>query len=330
MPTRKGGNLHVTHLPQKKILHDSWLHGGYYLDGSVDKDSLSFTINYTPHRFYIPTGKRKSLTLICDETNNKGFVVYSIDSDELNNDSFCHSLRGKMNPSIYHYIKECFHHHEYHRRSDDALLSPFVKEGDFSLESDERDMLLFYLEQYKSKFEDFLTYGLEEFDCAKRKVNMRFRLSNGIKTIGDIISNGNQMKGERQYCEYLLKSAREKAWISKELRKALNESCDIIDDFLREVNDAYNVCTSGLGVKYGRWGIGFGVFGVFVSALGIAYSVLHKPDYQEIHNHVDSVVVSSQIEIRNNIRGDIEKSSESLKDSIRQSNKELMKRLNKK
>ena len=329
MPTRKGGIPYVNHNPKKKVLHDSWSLGGYYLDGSVDEKSLNITIYYTPHLFYVPTGKRKSLTLICDGKNNKGFVVYSIDSDKLNNDSFCLSLRGKMNPSIYHYIKECFHHHEYHRGSDDALLSPFVKDGALSLKSDEREILLFYLKQYKSKFEDFLIYSLEEFDCAKRKVNMRFRLSNGIKTIGNIISNGNQMKGERQYCEYLLKSASENAWISKELRKALQDSCDGIDEFLREVNNAYNVCTSGLGVKYGRWGIGFGAFGVIVSALGIAYSALHKPNYQEINNHIDSVVISSQTDTQNSIRGDIEKSAESLKDSIRQSNNELMKRLRK-
>ena len=329
MPTRKGGIPVVTHNPQRKILHDSWLLGGYYLDGKVDNRTLSFTIYYTPHRFYVPVGKRKSLTFRCEETNNKGFVVYSIDSNELKNDSFCRSLRGKMNPSIYHYIKESFHHHEYHRRSDDALLSPFVKEESLSLRVDERNILLFYLEQYKCKFEDFLTYSSEEFNCAKRKVNMRFRLSNGIKTIGDIISNGNQMKGERQYCEYLLKNASEQAWISKELRKAINESCDGIDDFLKEANIAFNVCTSGLGVKYGRWGIGFGAFGIIVSALGIAYSSLHKPDYQEINNHIDSVMVSLQTDIKNNIKEDIEKSAESLKDSIKQSNKELIKRLKK-
>lgn len=313
--------------PQRKILHDSWLHGGYYLDGKVDKDNLNFTINYIPHRFYIPTGKKKSLTFRCEDKNNKGFVVYSIDSDELKDDNFCRSLRGKMNPSIYHYIKECFHHHEYHRKSDDALLSPLVKEDVLSLKDDEREILLFYLEQYKCKFEDFLIYSPKEFDSARRKVNMRFRLSNGIKTIGDIIGNGNQMKGERQYCEYLLKKSSEQAWISKELRKAINDSCDAIDDFLMEVSNAYNVCTSGLGVKYGRWGIGFGVFGVIVSALGIAYSALHKPDYQVIYNHIDSVVVSSQTDIKNNLGEDIEKSTESLKDSIRQSNKELIERL---
>lgn len=329
MPTRRGGIPVVTQNPRRKILHDSWLLGGYYLDGKIDNNTFSFTIYYTPHWFYVPTGKRKSLSFRCEEKNNKGFVVYSIDSDELNNDSFCRSLRGKMNPSIYHYIKECFHHHEYHRRSDDALLSPYVKEEALSLRDDERNILLFYLEQYKSKFDDFLLYNSKEFDCAKRKVNMRFRLTNGIKTIGNIISNGNQMKGERQYCEYLLKNASEQAWISKELRKAINDSCDGIDDFLKEANIAFNVCTSGLGVKYGRWGIGFGAFGIIVSALGIAYSSLHKPDYQEINNHIDSVMVSLQTDIKNNIKEDIEKSAESLKDSIKQSNKELIKRLKK-
>lgn len=330
MPTRKGGIPSVTQNPQKKNLHDSLLHGGYYLSGNVDKATLNFTINYKPHWFYIPTEKQKSLTFRCVETNSKGFVVYSVDLDESNNDNFCRSFEGKMNPSIYHYIKGCFHHHEYHLRSDDALLSPFVKEEIISLKDDERDILLFYLEQYKNKFEDFLIYNSKEFDCAKGKVNMRFRLSNGIETIGKIINSGNQIKGERQYCEYLLKNASEQTWIPKDLRKAINESNKHIDEFLSEVSNAYNVCTSGLGIKYGRWGIAFGVFGIVVSVLGIAYSMFHKPNYQEIYNHTDSVVASSLTNIRNNTREDIEKSTKSLNGSIQQSNKELIKRLEKK
>lgn len=89
MPTRKSGNPVVCKMPKKKVLCDSWWHGGYCLDGSVDPVSLDFTISYKPIRLYIPIGKRRSVTFRCVDKNSKGFVAYTADTDDFGQDGFC-------------------------------------------------------------------------------------------------------------------------------------------------------------------------------------------------------------------------------------------------
>ena len=81
MPTRKDGKPSVFKEPKRKTLCDKWSLGEYHLNGWVDKNSLDFTIYYRAYRFYIPTGKERKVLFKAEEVNNKGFVVYSSESD---------------------------------------------------------------------------------------------------------------------------------------------------------------------------------------------------------------------------------------------------------
>ena len=111
IPTKRDGIPTIQNEPLKKNFQDGWRWGGYFVNGKIDKSTLNFTLIYQPHFFRFPYQKKKSVTLTCKEQNKRGFLIYSLDSAQLNDDAFCKALEGKMNPAVYHYIKSCFHLH---------------------------------------------------------------------------------------------------------------------------------------------------------------------------------------------------------------------------
>ena len=312
IPTKKDGKPSICEEPKKKNFQDGWRWGGYFVKGKIDSETYNFTLHYRPHFFRVVFGKWKRVILRLVESNRRGLLLYSVDSEELFNDGFCNALKAKMNPSVYHYIKGCFHTHEFHEASSDALLCPYVTDDPISLRENEREIILFYLEQYKEKFQDFLLYGKSEYEVARSNINSLFHVNEGIHTLAAVISKGNSIKGEQEYFEYLRTHASQQTWISKAFKQDVSEACESIHSFLTDVNNAYNICTAGLGVKYGRWGIVFGLFGIFVSTIGIGFSILNEPDIQSLNHYVDSVTVSAKKELKEHI----DEKSKSVTDSI--------------
>ena len=205
IPVYKDTNFSEIIEPSLHNMHDNWKCGGYYITGRIDKVSLDFTFSYRPHRLLFPLGKKKSITLKCEQRNRKGFLLYSCDIDSIKeNDGFISSFKGRMNPSIYHYIKGCFHRHEFHSDSTDALLQPFVEGRPLSLRQDQKEILLYYIEQYKEKFHDFLRYNEPKYKKAIHNIDSSFHIKKGIDTLENIIIEGNEIKGELKYCKFLI------------------------------------------------------------------------------------------------------------------------------
>ena len=57
---------------------------------------------------------------------------------------------------------------------------------------------------------------------------------------------------------------------------------------MAHASNAYNLCTAGLGVKYGRWGIAFGLAGIFVSIGCSLFSIVSEPNFTPIFQKMDS------------------------------------------
>lgn len=271
MPTRKGGNPDIINTPGKKNFHDCLKFGGYFI--TADFTGKDIKLTYRSHHIFVPEGKEHCIDLKFESCNKSGFIIYSFDNDGCNKDNFTEALNGKMNPAIYHYIKGAFHKHESHPATADALLQPFVSTGKISFADDERRIVDFYLQQYKDKFEDFIIYNSEETKAAKRQINSFININKGINSLGRIIENGNTIKGEQEYFEFLREYASKKGWIAKDFRREVKGYTDNINRLLKNVTVAYNLCTTGLGIKYGKWGIFLGVIGIFVSAAGILSSL---------------------------------------------------------
>ena len=294
IPIRKQTVLSPRYPLKRKKLCDKKSLGGYVLSADFKGDNIHLTYR-SCSRFR--KGERHTLTLKCEEKNPRGFIIYSFDNEGLTRDGFIDALTGKMNPSVYHYIKGAFHKHQHHGENEDALLQAMATLTPLSFKQNGEEITLHYLQQYKDKFADFLSMSADEFSVAKKRVNSRFSIGRGIDALADIIDKGNSIKGEVEFYRFLLESAREKTWISKDFRTSVEKCIKEIDILLRDVSTCYNLCTSGLGVKYGRWGIWFGLAGIVVSAGGIFYSALVDPDPSPVNNHIDSV----RTEIKNTI-----------------------------
>lgn len=289
MPTKEKGFPKKRFKVGKKNLCDKFSLGGYYISASFDCND-NITLVYQVHKRLLPRSHKRQITLVCEEKNNRGFCIYSFDDTDCKKDGFTKSLTGNMNPSIYHYIKEAFHKHESHPATEDALLTPYVQDVAISFEKDEKTILLYYLNQYKEKFEGFYDYSIDEVEVAKAQINGYFNVNRGIRALAAVIDKGNSIKGEYTYYNFLRTTASQKAWIPKELKKSVDDTFRNIEQLLTNTTEAYNICTSSLGVRYGRWGIFFGVAGILVSAAGILFSIIHEPSPDSVNNHTDKTV----------------------------------------
>lgn len=305
MPTREAGSPVIKNNPQRKNFHDSYRLGGYFITSRLQNNDIE--LSYQPHKMYMPVGRKHSITLKFEDCNKLGFIIYSFDDEGCNKDGFTNALNGRMNPAIYHYIKNIFHEHENHPASEDALLQPFVSNEPISFGKNEQDIICFYILQYKDKFESFITYNLIESRAAKKQINGFININKGINALGRIIEKGNTIKGEQEYFEFLREYATRKGWISKSLRTEIKKYTNEISRLLRDVTCSYNLCTTGLGIKYGKWGIFFGIAGIIVSATGI----LLPPGYDK----KTPMEAGSTTKYRNNICRDIKDSLQMLPDN---------------
>lgn len=307
MPTREDGIPKSSFEVGRKNLCDCNSLGGYMVSASFGGNG-DIVLSYYPHYYRLRCGKKRHITLKFEESNKRGFVIYSFDDTSCVRDSFVDALVGKMNPSIYHYIKGAFHTHVNHLPNEDALLQAYAKCEKLTLANEENEIIKFYLDQYKDKFDGFLLYAHVEYESSIRQISGFINVNRGINALGSIIDKGNSIKGELDYYNYLLKKAREQCAVSKEFGKCVSAVVDDICKLLNEVNNSYNLCTAGLGVKYGRWGIFFGVLGIIVSFIGVWQSVISEPDPLPVNNHTDSTM--------NSLRNTVDRMHESMQDSI--------------
>lgn len=190
---------------------------------------------------------------------------------------------------MYHYIKRCFHKDEYHDKSIDSLLQAYVKCSPISLHSEGGQIVLYYLEQYKYKYEDFLTYKKKELQTCEKNINSLFNIRDSINGLADILTQCNEIKGEGEYCNFLLEGVKINIHIPKELRKNITGSIADIEKLSQRANLCYNISSNNLGIRYGVWGIIFGVVGIFVSVFFGVWSCRERPNHSDILHRMDSL-----------------------------------------
>lgn len=295
MPTRKDITLKGDRKLSLINLHDSWLLGGYYVWGNITPE-MNVILKYWPHRLLIPYNSTHSVQLKFIDKDEHGFIVYSLDTSCCNENDFTGALSKTMNPSIYHYIKSAFHKHENHLINEDALLRPYVKESETPLKVND-EILLYYLKQYKYKFLDFIIYASTEYEAAKVQLNSLFNINKGIKALRTIIEKGNAIKGEQEYYEYLRTIAMQRDCVSEQFVDEIRDNCHTIDKLLIDVTASYNICTAGLGIKYGRWGIYFGLAGIVVSTIGI----FCEPNFKPLKEYISNIENRSTTSINDSI-----------------------------
>lgn len=276
IPTKNNITLIPTLTCQEKDLLDSFYLGGYHIKCNIDELSKDISFSYKK-KYGICSHSKGSFTLKYVNSNNRGIIIYSLEIIDADLDPLTTELNGKMNPSIYHLVKGFFHEHEYHSLNEDALLQAHASNSTIDLERDEKIIISDYINQYKNKFEDFLEYSLKEYQRAKNKINSLHQVNKGINGLRHLIEKGNTICGEIEYCKYLLKYARNKGWVSKSMSSEIYCSFKKIEALMKDISYSYNDSTAYLGIKYGQWGILFGILGIGVSVFTAFYSSQTSP-----------------------------------------------------
>ncbi len=290
IPVKEKTKLSVINPPVGKVISDSREYGGYFIKGEIDKESYNFTLKYKPKSTLTCLKSFSSIQFICEDLNEYGFIVYSVDLESVKSDDcFVEFVKDNLNPALYHYIKGCFHQHEYHHPSEDSLIRSFSSEKEISLDSDLCRILQVYTKQYVGKFNDFLESSQYEFNKAKQCLNHTFDIRSSIKTLRRIIDSGNTIKGEKQYFDFLLKVGSENS-CSNELACNVSNVWNKIELFIDNVNSAYSISTTSVGLKLSLFGVLFGVIGLIIGVI----SLIHTPsvDYTSVNNQIDSTTVT--------------------------------------
>lgn len=166
IPVQKKGQLTLVNDPGKRDLLDVKEYGGYLIKGDIDDNTFDITLNYREIKrksifpFYKKRNDEKSILFKCEDKSNRfGFVVYSVEIPEIGDGFTMSFTKDRVNPCIYHYIKEYFHIHQSHPHTHDSLLQAYASEQpvDMSLAKVRKEIYQYYIKQYDEKAEGFVT-----------------------------------------------------------------------------------------------------------------------------------------------------------------------------
>lgn len=290
IPVLKRTKFEIIAHPKPRILQDSKDYPKYTIRGKIEEKSLDFSLFYKEGK----CKEEKALQFHCEEKAAEGFLIYSLELDNNQNDPIETGLKEKMPAPIYHYIKDFFHCHIHHHPSHDSLLRACFSGEALSCKSlaDKKHIMEYYAGLYLQKFEAFEEHVTLVYQNAKWKINSRYQISRGIKQLEFLLTEGRGILGEAEFCSALMEMSA--GILGKEMRRKIQECMERIEKLQREISFSYNLCTSSYGVKLGYWGIWFGVGGILVSAFSIVMSMCSGPDYVPLTEHLDSVHLQQQ------------------------------------
>ncbi|MDR1156301.1 MAG: hypothetical protein LBL04_16480 [Bacteroidales bacterium] len=109
---------------------------------------------------------------------------------------------------VYHLIKGFFHKHEYHDINGDYTLTAFLSNKKIDLEAIDNEALVFYLEQYESKFRGYreLAFDKLDFIIQKNQEDLNESFYNYTTRQVDLDLFCDNALGESLYYESLLHS----------------------------------------------------------------------------------------------------------------------------
>lgn len=190
--------------PQTKDISDK-MGKQHNVTVSLNQQNHNLTIKSVPAE-----GEEAVINLKCEDHCRNGLFSYSYEYDDNIKEQIF--LQGNIPNAIYHMVKGFYHQHKYHKSTNDSVLDAFVYPEKINIKDDDNKALIFYLEQYESKFqtsiwdiEDKYRF-LEEEDKTdeNRLINLQKRLE-----LDEFICN---ILGEAIYYRTLLESKYNKSF----------------------------------------------------------------------------------------------------------------------
>ena len=270
--TEKRPPFYCTQKVVKSLVDSVWL-GGYFLKGRLDAKSLDVFVEYTctgPRGLFQRVFRKDVRSILLRKESDvfrNGFVLYSYDAPDANLDELQKGLVGEMKSPWYHFVKGFYHKHTDHHSSQDSLLQAYSSEAPIDLKEQYDDIVNWYVDQYIELLRDFTEVSPGQIENAKSRITRIHKVQNGIRTLGDVITDGRELQGQLRYLDFLLDKAAHPYSIAKEKRTEIRQLRDHVRVLLDDAATAYSISTAALGVKFGIHGIKWGIGGILVSCM---------------------------------------------------------------
>ena len=295
MPTlsEKRPPFYCTQKVTKRLEDSVWL-GGYYLKGKLNIESLDIVVNYTSTglKGFVKRVLRKDVQRIVLHKESDilrfGLVLYSYDAPDANLDELQKGLVGEMKSPWYHFVKTFYHKHTDHHSSQDSLLQAYSSIEPIDLKRQYDDIVNWYIDQYIDLLHDFIEVSPEQIENAKSRITRIYKVQNGIKTLGNVITDGRELQGQLRYLDFLLEKVAHPYSIAKEKRAEIRRHKDDVSVLLDDASTAYSISTSALGVKYGIHGIKWGIGGILVSCMTFLVSTYMTHTDHSTQQYIDN------------------------------------------
>ena len=146
---------------------------------------------------------------------------------------------------------------------------------------------------------DFIEVSPGQIEIAKSRITRIHKVQNGIRTLGNVITDGRELQGQLRYLDFLLEKVAHPYSITKEKRAEIRRLKDDVCILLGNASTAYSLSTSALGVKYGIHGIKWGIGGIVVSCMTFLVStyMTHTDvsTQQYIDNAKDAIIMKDSL-----------------------------------
>lgn len=189
-------------LPEKE-LKDLPEHNALIIKGTIDN-------SYDIRIAYRLSGENKEKTLLfrSERRGNEGFMIYSLELSDSEEDFFCKSLSCGMHSAVYHYIKGFFHKHRFHFDSEDSLLPAYFSCEKINWKSTDtqRNIMQTLIRYYSLKFTGYLNDWENGFYKAFEEIPKNKHITRNIYIFRDTLQISRNIFGEMEYCKFLMSS----------------------------------------------------------------------------------------------------------------------------
>lgn len=279
-------------LPEKE-LKDLPEHNALIIKGTIDN-------SYDIRIAYRLSGENKDKTLLfhSEQRVNEGFMIYSLELLDSEEDFFCKSLSCGMHSAVYHYIKGFFHKHRFHFDSEDSLLPAYFSCEKINWGSTDarRNIIQPLIRCYSLKFTGYLNDWENGFYKAFEEISNNKHITRNIYILQNTLQISRNIFGEMQYCKFLMSS-----FPTLVPRKSKSEIQNTLSELI-QLHDSiqfwYNHYVGKISFLDGRKGVRWGVIGVIISTVSILltfYLEFHAPDINKVskqnERHQDSISV---------------------------------------
>lgn len=229
------------------------------LRSEFDKKSCDIDVKYS----LSASSDFLTIRFKCQHRTRSGFLAYEAELPDVD-DAMCRTMRIRLHPSVYHFIKRHFHRHHFHDDENDSIISAWSSDApiDPTQPKEANRLFKYYLVQYLEKLEQSsITLAAKYGELMKRTKVSRFKTF--LKDAKKLRKDVRETAGEAQYAHALLSMSG--IGTKSNLFGRLSSVIHDIETFRSKCEDLYTVNNNEYNNRLGIWGIYVGAAGILLT-----------------------------------------------------------------